>query len=972
MAQMILRDYLQETEDAVSRGQLDNALARCQSILASYPESLDAQRLLGEVYLAQGHLDDAQQAFDWVLTNDPENVVAYCDRALISEHLSDYDTALDCYQQAYELSRGNSQIRQAFNKLSAKAGQQGFMFSRAGLARLYMRGDLLTQAIQEWEAVLAVNSDRLDARTGLLEAYWHERLYNQVEQQAKQILQDVPGCIKALLLLAYVISARDMLQARELLHKVEALDPDLTLAHDLLADAMASHPHDPFLQLLRKPPVMIDTALEHSAASDIFSQDTRLQEAGMNALPAFAQSTAGSIGSQNAQAVSDWASIDTSSWSNIAGLKDLDESLTGQDVPTLPWSSNTYTGSEVWNGASNSVGAAGEQKMPDFVAQLGDMNFSSDAWGGASQEAASQSTIARDEAVQAEPWMALQETLDNLSSAESTDVASGSRQSDSRNVGTPDTLSWDQQSAFSDLTFDGAWGSGQDAKEPGITSEWAGAMKDVPSPPAWLSMLTQNDRKQMSGELSPLAPVVQEPVPSASSAPFEQRPPTQSEVREQDNRQVEPPRFAVAIEPEEQDDESLFGPEWLKSLGAASIEAALSAEIPVVPTTPSQLSRSERKAPSQPLPRADYEPWQQAEPVAPVTPPQEVFSSTVPSGQETSSSVTPEVSAWPGEKDGQDVLATLEALEQELRLQGFRHLEPNTLAAIARDEEEVDNTETGSVTPDQLGKSYREPSLSSALAELGQINDQKQEKEAEVYAYEVPAQPEGVTTSVPSPDVSWLTALDPVPAPVRYDAPVTAAPTEQERIVPPIETSAELPAAFTPQPLPSADIAEEKTVRVDSVKTPVARMSAFLENELETTMRRPAVRIPPGAQRPGGQRNKPSSLARNLPTPRGEPSVANVAASTSDTNPNERLLRGYQHQLVGDYDEAMQEYRVIIRNSPELLGEVISNVRALLKLAPKYAPGYRVLGDAYMRQGEYLQAMEAYNKALTMAKRAKA
>ena len=190
MAQKILRDYLRETEDAISRGQHDNALARCQSVLASYPESLDAQRLLGEVYLAQGQLDDAQQAFDWVLTNDPENVVAYCDRALISARLSDYDTALDCYQQAYELSRGNSQIRQAFNKLSAKAGQQGFMFSRAGLARLYMRGDLLTQAIQEWEAVLAANAERLDARTGLLETYWREGLYNQVEQQAKQSADD--------------------------------------------------------------------------------------------------------------------------------------------------------------------------------------------------------------------------------------------------------------------------------------------------------------------------------------------------------------------------------------------------------------------------------------------------------------------------------------------------------------------------------------------------------------------------------------------------------------------------------------------------------------------------------------------------------------------------------------------------------------------------------------------------------------
>ena len=85
----------------------------------------------------------------------------------------------------------------------------------------------------------------------------------------------------------------------------------------------------------------------------------------------------------------------------------------------------------------------------------------------------------------------------------------------------------------------------------------------------------------------------------------------------------------------------------------------------------------------------------------------------------------------------------------------------------------------------------------------------------------------------------------------------------------------------------------------------------------------------------------------------------------------ERLLKGYQYQLAGSYDDAMQEYRIIIRNAPELLGEVVSNLRALLRLAPKYSAGYRVLGDAYMRQGEYLQAMEAYNKALTMAKRAK-
>ncbi len=210
IAQRTLRDFLQETEDAISSGRIDTALANCQIVLASFPESLEAQRLLGEVYLAQRRLEEALHAFDWVLTNDPENVLAYCNRAEVSVHMSDVDTALDCYQQAYELSRGNSRIRQEFTQLSAKVGQQGFVFSRAGLARLYMRGGLLSQAIQEWEAVLTATPERLDARTGLLETYWREGSLNRVEELATQILQDISGCVKALLLLAHVTAPKDM------------------------------------------------------------------------------------------------------------------------------------------------------------------------------------------------------------------------------------------------------------------------------------------------------------------------------------------------------------------------------------------------------------------------------------------------------------------------------------------------------------------------------------------------------------------------------------------------------------------------------------------------------------------------------------------------------------------------------------------------------------------------------------------
>ena len=136
MAKTTFFEYLQNTEDAISSGLIDDAMTNCQHILTYFPVAIEAQRLLGEIYLAKGQLKEAQHTFDWILVNDPENVVVYCDRALTCERLSDIDTALDCYQQAYELSRGNRQIRQKFNQLSTKVGQQEYMFSRAGLARL--------------------------------------------------------------------------------------------------------------------------------------------------------------------------------------------------------------------------------------------------------------------------------------------------------------------------------------------------------------------------------------------------------------------------------------------------------------------------------------------------------------------------------------------------------------------------------------------------------------------------------------------------------------------------------------------------------------------------------------------------------------------------------------------------------------------------------------------------------------------
>ncbi|HEV2582755.1 MAG TPA: tetratricopeptide repeat protein, partial [Ktedonobacteraceae bacterium] len=275
------------------------------------------------------------------------------------------------------------------------------------------------------------------------------------------------------------------------------------------------------------------------------------------------------------------------------------------------------------------------------------------------------------------------------------------------------------------------------------------------------------------------------------------------------------------------------------------------------------------------------------------------------------------------------IITTLEFLEQNLRSQGFVPLQPGSLSALAQE-------------TTQAPQSTSPLALSEASTPVDQLVDQT--TPPQLAFNERPDVPIQQTSQV-----KQAQQFEPVPF---EPAIASAQPISPNSDIPPVEAAPdETPAAAEPpQPIPPM---------VEPM--PVLSLDTLLDSELETTMRRPAVRLQP-MQAESSQADRPT-VARNM-------DYSAKSADSKLTN-KERLVRGYQFQLAGSYDDAMQEYRTLIRTSPESLGEVISNVRALLKLAPKYTVGYRVLGDAYMRQGEYLQAMEAYNKALTIAKKAK-
>lgn len=953
MAHITFRDYLQSIEDALTAEQVDKALSRCQYVQAQFPDALEVQRLLGETYLKQGMMQEAQQAFDWVLTNDPENVVVYCDRALISERMADYETALDCYQQAYELSRGNRSIRQQFNILSANTGQQGFMLSRAGLARLYMRGDLLSQAEQEWQMVLSVTPERLDARTGLLETYWREGFDERVEQLAYQILHDIPECLKALLLLAHVTAPRDMQQARELIQHAEALDPDLLMARELFGDAIAAQPGHPFWKLVNKAPVVLKPALpeeqeeQRGQEEPVLASVMREQVLIPDSLSSLSSRESSPDSPNNWNGLTDWQELQ--GWQGADALTDTPE----QSSP----SSSSHDINDIYA----SLMGREEKTFETFASESIEDRPTMEVPLHQSKSEQSEDMLSLD-AMHAE-WMKAEYEQDAASSTypEQGDIWASSMPLQNKS---------------------------QDA---------------ISSPPSWLSMLTQ-DEQHMQWE---------QPLDSSASPTLLSSPETQISHIDQLNalqgaderessraREMNRNESADAWRSElqsslnqasmsDEEDESFFGPAWLKSLGAASID-----EEPQ-PTHEEHSQFEERAVP-------EITHVAPPEALAPSQPIEPILQSTLPSAFEPQmpSSDTYEwmnalaLSTTESVQEEQNLLTTLEGLEQDLREQGFVPLEPNTLSTIAQSQQEREETasahqpafDANEVQEMVSTLHWSEPSSQDTLwaahlpsvpsptpvvfstAKDDESSSKTEQSAVESNADEVEqerpvALPAQLSYPMPVEQTSWKEMPD--------ESVAVPVPDESMKGTP--QTPIVSEPAFSPEPLP-VPVPWNERLR------PAASLNDVFSDDLEVTMKRPAVRL-----QPVGQTRKPQSASVPPVSPvsvassahtgqrerveRREPqSVNRIDGSVSN---QERLRRGYQHQLVGDYDEAMQEYRVIIRNAPELLGEVVSNVRALLQIAPKYSAGYRVLGDAYMRQGEYLQAMDAYNQALAITKKAR-
>lgn len=240
MAEITLREYIEEIDILIENEQLDEAIAHCLHILQAYPKHIEAYRHLGKALLEAGRFTEAADMFQRVLAAVPDDFVSHVGMSVIREDEGNLDTAIWHMQRAYETSPANTAIKEELKQLIAQ--REGVAppkpgLTRGALAQMYVRGELYQEAIVELQASLEEEPDRPDLQVILAEVYWRTGQRVEAAEVCNDLLEELPFCQVANRIMAAMLQASEQAEEGTVYHRrLAALDPYAAFVENAMMD----------------------------------------------------------------------------------------------------------------------------------------------------------------------------------------------------------------------------------------------------------------------------------------------------------------------------------------------------------------------------------------------------------------------------------------------------------------------------------------------------------------------------------------------------------------------------------------------------------------------------------------------------------------------------------------------------------------------------------------------------------------
>nr|MBP8252505.1 tetratricopeptide repeat protein [Herpetosiphon sp.] len=236
MALTTIQAVYDEARSALEAGKEERAINLSEYVLESFPNFLEAYRILGESHLNRQELEQAASAFQRVLRSDPENIPVHVGLGVTYERQGDLAGAIREFEQAFEIKPDLPELRTQLLRLYNEAwGKEHahLRMKKVGLARMYVRGRNYTKAIQEFNDVLAHEPDRLDVQVALAEALWRNGEEQEAAELSREILARDPDVLKANLIAGYYALAQGDPKGKQLWQTAQRLDPTQGVAYAL-------------------------------------------------------------------------------------------------------------------------------------------------------------------------------------------------------------------------------------------------------------------------------------------------------------------------------------------------------------------------------------------------------------------------------------------------------------------------------------------------------------------------------------------------------------------------------------------------------------------------------------------------------------------------------------------------------------------------------------------------------------------
>ena len=247
MGNISLRAYFQKIEGLIDTSKNDEAIAHCMHILLAYPKNLETYRLLAKAYLETRRYSDALDILQRILSVVPDDFIAHVGMSIIREDEKNLDAAIWHMERAFDVQPSNIAVQDELKRLSGlRDGTEPakIRLTRGALVRMYLRGNLHTQAIAEARAALKEEPARNDLKVILARAYNLAGLKSESIELARNLLEELPYCLEA--------------------HKILAANPQLAGSEDTAAAHQILAELDPYYEFISASMPNIDQVPDNS------------------------------------------------------------------------------------------------------------------------------------------------------------------------------------------------------------------------------------------------------------------------------------------------------------------------------------------------------------------------------------------------------------------------------------------------------------------------------------------------------------------------------------------------------------------------------------------------------------------------------------------------------------------------------------------------------------------------------------